>query len=93
MMHTLYPVNHLMKTTQESTLGLHFNSFKSQHQFLRNLKFYQLRFIWAPLYVLEWWNNACDGKCGARWSKDAEALMGMIWNVNTSTSDVCRANL
>ena len=41
-MHTLYPVNHLIKTTPESTLGLHFVSFKLQHQLLRNLKFYQL---------------------------------------------------
>ena len=32
------------------TLGLHFDSFKLQHQLLRNLKFYQLHFIWAPLY-------------------------------------------
>ena len=48
-MHTLYPVNHLIKTTPESTLGLHFDSFKLQHQLLRNLKFYQLHFIWAPL--------------------------------------------
>ena len=50
-MHTLYPVNHLMKATQESTLGPHFDSFKSQHQLLRNLNFYQLHFIWAPLYL------------------------------------------
>ena len=50
-MHTLYPVNHLIKTTPESTLGLHFISFKSQHQLLRNLKFCQLHFIWAPLYM------------------------------------------
>ena len=41
-MHTLYPVNHLIKTTPESTLGLHFDSFKLQHQLLRNLKYYQL---------------------------------------------------
>ena len=50
-MHTLYPVNHLIKTTLESTLRLHFDSFKSQHQLLRNLKFYQLHFIWVLLYV------------------------------------------
>ena len=50
-MHTLYPVNNLIKTTQESTLGLHFDSFKSQHQLLRNLTFYQLHYIWAPLYI------------------------------------------
>ena len=37
------------KTTPESTLGLHFVSFKLQHQLLRNLKFYQLHFIWPPL--------------------------------------------
>ena len=39
------------KTTLESTLGLHFDSFKSQHQLVRNLKFYQLHFIWVPLYI------------------------------------------
>ena len=49
-MHTLYPVNHLIKTTPQSTLGLHFVSFKLQHQLLRNLKFDQLHFIWPPLY-------------------------------------------
>ena len=38
-MHTLYPVNHLRKPTPESTLGLHFVSFKLQHQLLRKLKF------------------------------------------------------
>ena len=36
--------------TPKSTLGLHFDSFKSQHQLLRNLKFYLLHFIWVPLY-------------------------------------------
>ena len=41
-MHTLYPVNHLIEPTPESTLRLHFDSFKSQHQLLRNLKIYQL---------------------------------------------------
>ena len=44
-MHTLYPVNHLIKTTPESTLGIHFGLFKLQHHVLRNLKFYQLHFI------------------------------------------------
>ena len=29
-MHTLHPVNYLIKTTPEITLGLHFDSFKSQ---------------------------------------------------------------
>ena len=29
-MHTLYPVNYLIKTTPEITLGLHFDSFKLQ---------------------------------------------------------------
>ena len=38
------------KTTPESTLGLNFDSFKLQHQLSRNLKFYQLHFIWMPLY-------------------------------------------
>ena len=52
-MHTLCPVNHLIKTTPKSTLGLHFVSFKLQHQLLRNLKFYQLHFIWPPLYVIK----------------------------------------
>ena len=51
-MHTLYPVNHLIKTTPESTLWLHFVSFKLQHQLLRNLKCYQLHFIWPPLYQI-----------------------------------------
>ena len=45
----LYHGNHLIKTTPESTFGLHFDSFKLQHHLLRNLKFYQLHFVWAPL--------------------------------------------
>ena len=36
---TLYPVNHLKETTPESTLGPHFDSFKSHQQLWRNLKF------------------------------------------------------
>ena len=44
-----YLVNHLIKSTPENTLGLHFDWFNLQHQLLRNLKFYQLHFIWAPL--------------------------------------------
>ena len=49
-MHTLYPVNHLITTTPERTLGLYFDSFRLQHQLLRNLKFYQLHFIWVLLH-------------------------------------------
>ena len=40
------------KTHPREYLVLHFLSFKLQHQLLRNLKFYQLHFIWVPLYLL-----------------------------------------
>ena len=88
-MHTLYPVNYLIKTTPESTFGLHLDSFKSQHQLLRNLKFYQLYFIWAPLYIS--FENLFLGSCSnARCISSTSNVVG--WLISNNWSQCAQGN-